>query len=119
MSWRLNFSLQKAFPYKKPNAETPPAIAPASIAKPGFTIKSHAAPYITPPASVAFKSTSISILPFTVRLIYVATRTLPKILTKVLIAARCCCYPVPRAALKLGQYRKRKIVPIMEISSEL
>jgi hypothetical protein len=58
-------------------------------------------------------------LPFTARLTYVATKTPPEMLTSVLIAARCYCIPTPSAALKLGQYKNKKIVPIIAISYEL
>jgi len=64
VSWRPIFFLHQSFQYIDPKAATTPVIAPVSIANPGFTIKLHGAHMEIPPASVPFKSTSMSIFPF-------------------------------------------------------
>lgn len=65
----------------------------------------------TPPAIVAFKTTSMSSLPLHSLANKHADITLVPIERYVLIMALCCYTPEPRAALKEGQYMNRKRVP--------
>ena len=82
-------------------------------------IISHAGPITTPPARVALSITSMSILRKYTLLKATAKRVLAEMLRNVLTIALCLAYPSLSAALKLGQYMKRKSVPAMETKSDL
>jgi hypothetical protein len=73
----------------------------------------------TPPARVALSKTSISILPKITLLTYTATKVLAQMLSRVLTIDLYLAMPSARAALKLGQYKKRKIVPIVATNYDL
>jgi hypothetical protein len=61
----------------------------------------------------------MSILPIRRRLTKIDVRQLPVMLINVLTTDLVCAIPTAKAALKLGQYRNRKIVPIIATSCEL
>jgi len=74
---------------------------------------SAAEPRATPPAIVEFKTISMSNLPLAILAKKHAEMQLVDIPRSVLMTVLCYCGPNPTAALKDGQYMKRKRVPII------
>lgn len=97
----------------KPAAEIAPPTPPTMMATPGATTTSEAAPMMTPPASVAFNTTSISSFEWTRRAKAQAPMTLAVMERVVLTTTLYWDTAGASAELKLGQNMKRKTVPII------
>jgi hypothetical protein len=115
----LIFSDKNGPIFWKPTDERTPPRYPMKIAAHGAVTISAEEPIATPPASVAFKMSSILSFPWQQILeTHTVPMTLPEIARTVLIIVLCWVAPSARAPLKEGQNIQRKIDPIIAVISE-
>ena len=103
VSCKFIFFLKYGPKNKNPNVDTIPAIVPIIIEITPVTTKSEAPPIDTPPANVAFNTTSISNFFLIIRLTAHAAMQLDEILKTVFTTTLCWLIPGANPPLKLGQ----------------